>query len=178
MLARSEYLVLIVMTVAWAKEKNLLDENVKRYQENWKRRHVLKNSQAKLLWNLEFNLRKTTTSRRPDLMFEDKQTKTIWICDKEFPQENNIEKKRLEKRTNYRQLAFEIRERRPGYKVKVVPLVISVFSGGLKEMLKELENMFGKDELCETIGAEMQKTILMYSETVIRKVLSGLVKSD
>ena len=65
------------MTVAWAKEKNLLDENVKRYQENWKRRHVLKNSQAKLVWNLEFNLRKTTTSRRPDLMFEDKQTKTI-----------------------------------------------------------------------------------------------------
>ena len=94
------------------------------------------------------------------------------------PQENNIEKKKLEKRTNYRQLEFKIRERKPGFKVKVVPLVISVFGGGLKEMLKELENMFEKDDLCESIGAEMQKTILMDRETNIWKVLSGLVQSD
>ena len=52
------------------------------------------------------------------------------------PQENNIEKKRLKKRTNYRQLAFKIRERRPGFKVKVVPLVISLFGGGITEILK------------------------------------------
>ena len=78
------------------------------------------------------------------------------------PQENNIEKKRLEKRTNYRQLAFEIRDRRPGFKVKVVPLVISVFGDGLKGMLKELEKMFGKDDLGERIRAQMQKTIFFY----------------
>ena len=33
-------------------------------------------------------------------------------------------------------------------------LVISVFGGDLKEMLKELENMFEKDYLRERIGAE------------------------
>ena len=44
-------------------------------------------------------------------MVEEKQTKTIWICDMACLQENNIEKKRLERRTNDRQLAFEIRER-------------------------------------------------------------------
>ena len=120
-------------------------------------------SQAKLVWDIEFNLRKTTTSRRPDLMLEEKQTKTIWIRDMVCPQENNTEKKRLEKRSNYRQLAFEIRERRSGFKVKVVSLVISVFGGDLKEMLEELENMFEKDYLCERIGAEIQKTILMDS---------------
>ena len=75
------------------------------------------------------------------------------------PQENNIENKRLEKRTNYRQLAFKIRERRPGFKVKVVPLVISVFGDGLKGMLKELEKMFRKYDLGEWIRAEIQKTI-------------------
>ena len=94
------------------------------------------------------------------------------------PQKNNIEKKRLEKRTNYRQLAFEIRVRRPGFKVRVVPLVISAFGGGIKEILKELENMFEKDDLCERVVAEIQKTILMDSGTVIRKVLSGLAQSD
>ena len=94
------------------------------------------------------------------------------------PQENIIEKERLEKRTNFRQLSFEKRERRTGFKVEVVLLVISIFGEDLKEMLKELENMFEKDDLCEKIGAEMQKTILMDSETIIPKVLSGLVQSD
>ena len=64
-------------------------------------------------------------------------------------EENNIEKKGLQKRTNYLQLAFEIRE-----------------------------NMFEKDDLCETIAAEKQKTILRDSETIIRKRLSGLVQND
>ena len=99
------------MAVAWAREQYLSDQNVKWYPEKWKRGHVLKNSQVKLVWDFEFNLRKTTRSRRPDLMLEEKQMKTIWICDMVCPQENNTEKKRLEKRSNYRQLAFEIRER-------------------------------------------------------------------
>ena len=64
-------------------------------------------------------------------------------------EESNIEKKGLQKRTNYIQLAFEIRE-----------------------------NMFQKDDLCETIVAEKQKTILMDSETIIRKRLPGLVQKD
>ena len=93
-----------------------------------------------------------------------------------FPEESNIEKKRLEKRIDYWQLAFEIRERRPRFKVKVVPLVISALGGAVKEILKELESMYEKD-LCEKIVAEMQETILMESETIIRKVLSGLVQS-
>ena len=53
--------------------------------------------------------------------------------------------------------------RRPGFKVRVVPLVISAFCK---------ENMFEKDDLCERIVAEMQKIILMDIETIIRKVLT------
>ena len=92
MLASSEYLArhnraLMVLAVAWAKEQNLLDQNVKWYQEKWKRGHDLENSQTKLVWDFEFNLRKKTTSRRPDLILEEKQTKTIWICDMACPQE-------------------------------------------------------------------------------------------
>ena len=170
----------MVMAVAWAKEQNLLDQNVKWYQKNWRRGHVLENSQAKLVWYFEFNLQKMTTSRRPDLMLEEKQTKTIWVCNIACPQENNMEKKRLEKitGTNNRQLAFGIREREDLDSIKAVPLVISAFGGGIKEILKELENMFEKDDLCESIVAEIQKTILMDSGTIIRKVLSGLVQSD
>ena len=51
-LASSEYLArhnraLVVMAVAWAKQQNLLHQNVKWYQEKWNRVHVLGNSQAK-----------------------------------------------------------------------------------------------------------------------------------
>ena len=90
------------------------------------------NSQAKLVADFEFNLRKTTISRRPGLILEEKEKKSIWICDMACPQENNIEKKRIEKKTNYRQLAFELRDRRPGFKVRVVPLVISALCEGIK----------------------------------------------
>ena len=75
MLASCEYLerhnrALMVMTLAWAKEKTLLGRNVIWFQEKWKRRHVLVKSQAKRVLHFEFNLQKATTSRRPDLMLE------------------------------------------------------------------------------------------------------------
>ena len=85
----------MVMTVAWAKEQKLLDQIMKWYQEKWNRGHVLENSQAKLVWGFELNFRKMTTSRRPDLMFGEKQTKNIWICDVACAQENNMEKRAL-----------------------------------------------------------------------------------
>ena len=147
------------------------------YQEKWNRGHVLEKSQTKLVWDFEFNFQKATTPRRPDLMLEENQTETVRIWDLACPQDNNIENKRLEKRTNYKQLGFEIRERerRPGYKLKVVLLVISAFGGAIKGILKELENMFEKDDLCEKNVAEIQKSILINNDTIIRKVLSGLV---
>ena len=100
MITSREYLArhnraLMDMAVALSKEQNLLDRNVKCYQEKWIRGHFLENSQAKLIWDFEFNLQKKTTYRRPDLVLQEKQTKTIWICDVAYPQENNIEKKRL-----------------------------------------------------------------------------------
>ena len=72
----------------------------------------------------------------------------------------------------------EIKERRSGFKVTVVPMVIGAFGGGINVILKELENMFKKDDLCEGIMIAMQKTILMGCEIIIQKVLSGLAQSD
>ena len=39
--------------------------------------------------------REMTTYRSPDLMLQEKQTKTIWICEMVSLQERNIEKKSL-----------------------------------------------------------------------------------
>ena len=171
----------MMMAIAWAKEYGLVGKETKWYKENWARRQVLENSNAKSVWDFEFNLRKTTTSRRPDLVLEDKEKKKIWICDMAC-QQANIAAKRNEKVTKYRQLAFELRERRPGYNITIVPVVIGALGGGIKEVLRDVERVFSEhseqERLAKITVAEMQKTILMDGESMIRKVLSGIVQHE
>ena len=101
--------------------------------------HVLENTRAKLVWDFEFHLRKTTTCRRPDLTLEGKERKMIWLYDMACPQEDNINSKTNDKRAKYQQLAFEMRERRIGYKVIVVPIIIGCIGGGIELTLKEVK---------------------------------------
>lgn len=181
-LAGQEYLArhnraLMILAVTWAKENGLIEEQIVWYKEKWERGKVLKNENAKLIWDFEFHLRKTTTARRPDLTLEDKQQKKIWICDMTCPQQQNIEAKRVEKMTKYRQLAFEMRERRPGYEIVIVPIAIGALGGGMKQAKVDVSKIFTEDkDKVEKTVCEMQKTILMDSETIIRKVLSGLIQ--
>ena len=182
-LLNSEYLTrhkraLMVLVVAWAKEYELIGEDTVWYKERWQQRTVLENGKAKLVWDFEFSLRKTNTSRRPDLILEDKKSKKIWICDMACPQQQNIEAKQLEKLTKYTQVAYELRERRPGYKITVIPLIIGVLGGGMKSALDELSNVSNKNELAKQVAGEMQKTILMDSESTIHKVLSRLIQGE
>ena len=182
-LANTEYLTrhnraMMIMAVAWAKEHELIRTDMIWYEERWKRGTVIENDKAKLLWDIEFNLRKTTTSRRPDLILEEKEKKKIWICDMGCPQQHNIETKRLEKLTKYRQLAFEMRERRLGYEIIVVPVIVGALGGGMRKMMSDISRIFEKDEVVKKTAADMQKTALMDSETTLRKVLSGLIQRD
>ena len=113
--ANSEYLsrhnrALMILAVEWAKEYDLIGTDTVWYKELWERGTVLKNGKAKLVWDFEFHLRKTTTARRPDLILKEKGEKRIWICDMACPQQHNLETKQAEKLTKYRQLAFEMRE--------------------------------------------------------------------
>ena len=77
-LANNEYLTrhnraLMIMAVNWAKEYELIGNDVIWYKERWEREVVLENERGKLVWDFEFKLRKTTTARRPDLILEDKE---------------------------------------------------------------------------------------------------------
>ena len=87
------------------------------------------------------------------------------------PQQQNIEEKRLEKLTKYTQLANELRERRLGYKITVIPLITGALGGGMKSAMVKLSNVLNKNELAKQVAGEMQKTILMNSESTIRKSL-------
>ena len=136
---------------------------------------MLENERGKLVWDYEFHLRKTATTRRPDLTFEGKVKKTIWICDMACPQQRNIEVKRIEKLTKYRQLAYESRKRQPEYEIMVIPLVIGALGAGIRQIMVDMGKNFENKVLLKRTICEMEKTVLMDSETTSRKVLSGLV---
>ena len=58
------------------------------------------------------------------MTLEDKRQKKIWLLNMSCPQEN------IEKVTQ-KKIAFKIRERRPGFAVEVVPVVIGCLGGGM-----------------------------------------------
>ena len=74
-LAGNDYLTInLMISCAMGKEFQLIDTQTKWYSERRDRGHVLENIRAKLVWDFEYHLRKTTTYRRPDLTLEDKET--------------------------------------------------------------------------------------------------------
>ena len=94
----------------------------------------------------------------------------------DMPQEHNINIKTNDKQTKYQQLAFEMRERRIGYKVIVVPIIIGCLGGGIALTLKEVKRLFNSDQLTRKVVGTMEKTILMDSETLMTKILWGLIQ--
>ena len=181
-LAGSEYVrrhnnALKVLAVKWAMEKGLVPEGTKWYTEKWEKGKVLENGGKKLYWDWEHRMRTTCTARRPDLTLEDDETKTILLVDMACPNEANKNAKREEKIKKYEQLCFETRERRNGFTVKVIPIVIGCLGGGMRELKNDMKAIFGNDNEQEIINTmrEMQKTVLWESESMIRKVLSGLL---
>ena len=61
--------------------------------------------------------------------------------------------------TKYTQLACELRERRPGYKITVIPLRVAALGGGMKSAMVELSNVLNKNELAKQVagGIECRK---------------------
>ena len=168
----------MIFAVAWAKQKELVGQEAIWYKQRWDRGTVMENNKAKLLWDFEFHQRKTTTARRLDLILEFKTDKKIWICDMAWPRQNNIEARRTEKLTEYGQLAFETRERRPGYEICVVPVVVGALGSGIKALKVVLKKIFNNNALLDEVVAVMQKPVLMDSESTFRRVMSGLIQGE
>ena len=62
--------------------------------------------------------------------------------------------------------------------MKVVLTIIGCLGGGmreLKESIRDISKNENNDKELEWISREMQKTVLWESESLIRKVLSGLL---
>ena len=180
-LAGKEYLqrhnkALMVFAVSWAVEVELLPKGATWFKERWESGKVLENENFKLRWDFDAKLMRYGVHRRPDLWLENKNEKKIWIVDMACPMEMNLEKKVGEKLKNYKQLAFETREKRPNWDVRIIPLVVGSLGGVAEGMEKELKLLLGNDKLAQLVNAEMVKIVLMESESIVRAVLSSLIQ--
>ena len=175
-MSNSEYLArhngaLIILAVTWPKKYKLIGVDTVWYKKQWEQGIVLENNKAKLVWDFQFNLQKTETARRSDLILETKDEKQTWICDRACL----IDAKWKDTLTRYRQLAVETREKRLGYSITIIPVIIGTLGAGMKNTMNDMTNLLTKQELVVKTAGEMQKTILMDSETLLRKVVSGFV---
>ena len=151
-------------------------EGTKWYETKWERGKVIEKNGKKLLWDWEHRMRTNCTARRPDLTLEDTEKRTITLVDMACPNEANKDAKREEKTRKYQQLCFELRERR-GYTVKVIPIIIGCLGGGIKELKASVKSISDSENEKEhdLLMREIRKTVLWESESLIRKVLSGLL---
>ena len=82
------------------------------------------------------------------------------------------------KMQKYQQLAFETREKRPGYSVEVVSVIIGCLGGSVKKTGKVMAKLI-EDERNEIRTVRtMQQTVLLAVEKIIRKVLRGVGQSE
>ena len=179
-LAQQEYLsrhnaALSIIITEWCKREGLMPDQQKWYQVEWHRGKVVEGNGKKVLWDFEFKARKKNIHRRPDVVIEDNEKKEIFIIDMACPMESNVEKKTNEKLRNYSQLAFEIREKRPNFKVVIVPLVIGCLGAGVKSFLSYSQKLIRDEKILKWTTQEMIKTIVFHSETIMRKVTSKLI---
>lgn len=68
----------MTLVVSWGKEFNLVEKDIKWYKQKRRRGYVLENNHVNLVCDFELNLRKSTTSGRPDLKCYTCRYRSTW----------------------------------------------------------------------------------------------------
>ena len=89
-----------------------------------------------------------------------------------------MKEKHAEKLQKYQKLDFEIRVRRPGYEVTVVPIVIGCLGGWMERAKRQIELILTDKKRANWTSQQVVKSVLLESETIIMKITSGLIKIE
>ena len=79
--------------------------------------------------------------------------------------------KRDEKIQKYQELAFEIGDRRQGFKVKIVPVIISWLGGGIRKLTNDLNELFEEKKLtsiCHEMPRRCHGKVKLSSKSAFR----------
>ena len=58
----------------------------------------------------------------------------------------------------------------------MVPVIVKTLSGGIKALTVDWKKIFDNNKLLDQVVAIMQKTVLMDSESIVRRVISVLIQ--
>ena len=132
---------------------------------------VIKNDSCKILWDFTVQTDHFITARRPDMIFVDKEHHECQIIDFAIPYDTRVDDKEVEKIDKYLDLARELKKVW-NVKVTLVPLEV----GALGTPAKALEKRFNTISI-EIKITELQKTLLIHTSRILRKVREVCVRS-
>ena len=98
----------------------------------------------------------------------------IEVFDMACPLDCNVAEKKKEKIRDYSQLCYDLRRKNPTQRVVFHSLVIGA-TGKLCNIKKEVNSVIEDTEVTDSIVREMQKTILVNSQQMIYRILTGLL---
>ena len=114
----------------------------------------------------------------PDITEEGRIGKRTSLEDMACPQEQNIEEKHWKKLNKDQLLAFETKGKRPEFHVEVIPMVIGRLGGGINKLQPQIDKLIRHEKEAKWVVRNMQKIVLMESQTLLRKVASKVVQED
>ena len=137
---------------------------------NYKNHHhqpepVQENERCKILWDFNIQTDNKIEARHPDMTVIDKETKFTRIIDFAIPYDTRVNAKEVEKIEKYQDLAQEIKKVW-SMRATVIPIVIGAPETTPKKLKKRLEDIG-----IETWVTELQKTVILHSARILRKVL-------
>ena len=116
----------------------------------------------------------TIEHRWPDLRVEWKKKQLIEVFDMACPLDCNVIEKEKEKIRDYSQLCYDLRRQNPTNRVVFHPLVIGT-TGRLNSIWKEINSVMDEIKVTDSIVREMQKTVIVYTQQMIDRILTGLL---
>ena len=78
----------------------------------------------------------------------------------------------------YQELAFELGERRPGFRIAIVQIVIGCMGEGIEKVKGQIREVLNDDKTVTAVAQKMLRTVLYESETMIRKAMSGPLQGE
>ena len=145
----------------------IIGVNVSEKWYNHEPESVVENDTCKVLWDFTIQTDHVIEARRPDLILIKKEENNCIIVDFAIPYDTRIEQKEKEKVEKYQDLKREL-QKLWNMKVKVVPIVIGALGTPPKDIKRRVEELG-----IETRIEEMQKTVILQSARILRKVLEN-----
>ena len=126
---------------------------------------VCENEEYKILWDFSIQTDHVIEARRPDMIIVEKKNNKCQIIDFAVPYDTRVDEKEKEKIQKYQDLARELKKLW-NKNVKVIPVIVGALGTTPSRLPKRL-----KEIGINTKIVELQKTVLLHSARILRKVL-------